>query len=129
MNRLFAAAFVALVLVATSSSASIISAKHHIGALNEILVRQGVDITKTNPETDPVYHTFEQQLDHFDAQENTTWAQRYLVNETYFGGPGSPVFCKFRAFLCGRMRVCVRACVCVCLCVLVCVSLALRLCV
>ena len=31
-------------------------------------------------------------MDHFNAGEGTTFKQRYLVNMTYWGGGGKPIF-------------------------------------
>lgn len=36
---------------------------------------------------------FTQQVDHFNAGDARTFMQRYYKNETWFKGPGSPIFC------------------------------------
>jgi hypothetical protein len=38
------------------------------------------------------YNWFQQPLDHFDPKNTNSWSQKYLVNDEYWGGAGSPIF-------------------------------------
>jgi hypothetical protein len=40
---------------------------------------------------DPYY--IDQVVDHFSQPSGATFSQRYYKNETWFGGPGSPILC------------------------------------
>lgn len=35
---------------------------------------------------------FVQNVDHYDMQNLNTFRQQYFVNDTFWGGPGSPIF-------------------------------------
>ena len=47
--------------------------------------------TATAIPADP--HNFSQLVDHFGAGDASTFQQRYYLNETWWGGPGSPILC------------------------------------
>ena len=48
--------------------------------------------------TRPTYSVYEsmfrQKLDHFDESNNETFQQQYFYHNSYWGGPGYPVFLK-----------------------------------
>jgi len=48
-----------------------------------------LDSRDVNPE---IFQWYDQRNDHFSKNDVSTWKQRYIVNETFWGGNGSPIF-------------------------------------
>lgn len=91
MNRTVLLAL-ALALAAASARASLLPGPRHIGALNELLLRRGVDVRQQSQLDDDGALYFQNQLvDHETFADVREWPQKYYLNDEYWSA-GKPVF-------------------------------------
>ncbi|KAJ4455439.1 putative Thymus-specific serine protease [Paratrimastix pyriformis] len=57
----------------------------------QTLLWQEAEGEATNGAAPELWFT-QQKLNHFDLSDSRTWSQKYYVNDSFWGGPGSPIF-------------------------------------
>jgi len=74
--------FAAVVVIALAVLSAVSDARRHLYFKTDMK-------RKINPD---IFQWFDQRNDHFSKNDVTTWKQRYIVNQTFWRGNGSPIF-------------------------------------